>query len=127
MSETTHSPEYYAELDKMELFADDTVLKIVRGETAGLVSAYGSKSLRSDEGYAQGVVEEKLQPFFAELFQILPTATVVETTGDPVLFFKEFLTGAEERKCYMVSVVMEDGACKLVNIEPNLAATDAVS
>ncbi len=127
MSDTTPTPEYYEELDKMELFADDVVLRIARGEVGKFIDSFGSKKLRDDLAFSQKGVEEVLQPFFGELFQILPTATVVETSGGEVAFFKEFLTGDEKRKSYMVSVCKEDSSNKVANIEPNLTATEAVS
>lgn len=127
MPDTTPTPEYYEELDTMELFADDVVLRIARGEVGNFIESFGSKKLRNDLDFSQKGVEETLLPFFAELFQILPTATVVETTGGEVAFFKEFLTGDERRKSYMVSVCKEDSSNKVANIEPNLTAKEAVS
>ncbi|CAN5136127.1 hypothetical protein BH11PAT4_BH11PAT4_1810 [soil metagenome] len=127
MSDTPKTPEYYEELDKMELFADDSILKIARGEVANFVTELGAQKLRDDLEFSQKGVEDSLQPFFTELFQILPTATVVETSGGEVAFFKEFLTPDEERRAYMISICKEGSSNKVANIEPNLTAKDAVS
>jgi hypothetical protein len=127
MPDSAKSPEYYEELDKMELFADDSILKIARGEVENFISEVGSQKLRDDLDFSQKGVEDSLKPFFAELFQILPTATVVETSGGEIAFFKEFLTPNEERKAYMISICKEDSSNKVANIEPNLTTTEAVS
>jgi hypothetical protein len=127
MTDEPKSPEYYEELDRMELFADDSILKIARGEVREFIKELGSQKLRDDLTFSQKSVEDTLQPFFTQLFQILPTATVVETNGGEVAFFKEFLTGEEERKAYMISICKEGSSNKVANIEPNLTAKDAVS
>jgi hypothetical protein len=114
-----HSPEYYANLDKMELFADDKVLAIARGETTNFIKNFGSKQLVEDLSYSQSMVDNNLKSFFIELFQIMPTATVVETDHS-ILFFKQFQDSREKLHAYMVGVVEEEGQYKIANIEANM-------